>query len=227
MTVHRPQEQKTIAYYRVSTQKQGQSGLGLEAQQACIERHVQSHDLTLIATYTEVETGTSKRQRTEISRAIAHAKAENAVLLIAKLDRLSRNLHFVTGLLESGVQFVACDMPHANTLTIQLLAVMAEHEAKATSQRTKEALAAAKSRGTKLGSPRPMTEETRALGRAILRQEAREGYANVRGYIETLRENGMALRAIADRLNGEGFRTRQGKDWTAVQVTRVLQRYSE
>ncbi len=215
---------RAVAYYRVSTQKQGQSGLGLEAQQTCVERYAEAQGLTLIATYTEVETGTGKRRRIEIQNAIKRAKAENAVLLIAKLDRLSRNLHFVTGLLESRVNFVACDMPHANTLTIQLLAVMAEHEARLISQRTKEALAAAKARGTKLGSPQPMPEEVRALGRAALRQEAQEATSKVRGYVFALREQGHSLRQIAAKLNADGFTTRQGKQWSAVQVSRVLLR---
>lgn len=152
---------KAVIYYRVSREKQAQSGLGLEAQAASVTAFVQQRGLEVVAEYTEVETGTSKKRRTEIFRAIEHAQREGAILLIAKLDRLSRNLHFVSGLLESGVKFTAVDMPEANHLTIQLMAVMAEHEAKAISTRTKEALKAAKVRGVRLGSPKPMPEEVR------------------------------------------------------------------
>jgi len=127
---------KAVIYYRVSREKQAQSGLGLEAQAASVATFVRQRGLEVVAEYTEVETGTSKKRRTEIFRAIEHAQREGAILLIAKLDRLSRNLHFVSGLLESGVKFTAVDMPEANNLTIQLMAVLAEHEAKAISTRT-------------------------------------------------------------------------------------------
>ncbi len=216
--------EKAVAYFRVSTQKQGYSGLGLEAQEHSVTQYAQSRGLDIVARYTELESGTGKRRRTEIYRAIAQAKAEGAVLLIAKLDRLSRNLHFVTGLLESQVDFIAVDIPEANRLTIQLMAVLAEHEARATSARTKEALAAAKRRGVRLGSPQPMTEEVRALGRATQQEAARDAYTNVSDYIALMRDKEMSLRAIARKLTESGFKTRTGKEWNAVQVSRVLSR---
>lgn len=213
---------KAVTYYRVSREKQAQSGLGLEAQAAAVTAFVSQRGLEVVAQYTEVETGTSKKRRTEIFKAIEHAQREGAILLIAKLDRLSRNLHFVSGLLESGVRFMAVDMPEANNLTIQLMAVMAEHEAKAISTRTKEALQAAKTRGVRLGSPTPMTEDVRARGRETVREAFVEAYKRQYGYIALMRERGLSLRVIADRLNREGYRTRSGSDWTPVQVSRVL-----
>lgn len=213
---------KAIIYYRVSREKQAQSGLGLEAQAASVTAFVKQRGLKTVAEYTEVETGTSKKRRTEIFKAIEHAQREGAILLIAKLDRLSRNLHFVSGLLESGVRFTAVDMPEANNLTIQLMAVMAEHETKAISTRTKEALKAAKVRGVRLGSPKPMIEEVRVKGREEVSKRFKDAYRRNYGYIRLMRESGLSLRAIAARLNEEGYRTRTGSEWTAVQVSRVL-----
>ncbi|MDP9766633.1 recombinase family protein [Deinococcus enclensis] len=213
---------KAVIYYRVSREKQAQSGLGLEAQAAAVTTFVRQRGLEAVAEYTEVETGTSKKRRTEIFKAIEHAQREGAILLIAKLDRLSRNLHFVSGLLESGVKFTAVDMPEANNLTIQLMAVMAEHEAKSISTRTKEALQAAKARGVRLGSPNPLTDDVRAKGREAVSRGFRDAYRRDYGYIYLMRERGLALRTIATRLNEEGHRTRSGSLWTAVQVSRVL-----
>jgi DNA invertase Pin-like site-specific DNA recombinase len=213
---------RAVIYYRVSREKQAQSGLGLEAQATSVAAFVGQRGLEVVAEYTEVETGTSKKRRIEIFRAIEHAQREGAILLIAKLDRLSRNLHFVSGLLESGVRFTAVDMPEANNLTIQIMAVMAEHEAKAISTRTKEALKAAKARGIRLGSPKPMTEEVRALGREKVSQAFLEAYQRLHGYIRLMKESGLSLRAIATTLNKEGYRTRSGTLWGPVQVSRVL-----
>lgn len=213
---------KSVAYFRVSREKQAQSGLGLEAQRAAVGAFANQRGLEVVAQYTEVETGTSKKRRTEIFKAIEYAQREGAVLLIAKLDRLSRNLHFVSGLLESGVRFTAVDMPEANNLTIQLMAVLAEHEAKAISTRTKEALQAAKARGITLGSPRPMTDEVRAKGREKVRENFQRVYRANYGYIRLMRDSGLSLRAIAERLNAEGSRTRQGHLWSPVLVSRVL-----
>ncbi|ADV66421.1 recombinase family protein [Deinococcus maricopensis] len=217
---------KAIAYFRVSREKQAQSGLGLEAQAAAVTAFVQQRGYDVVAEYTEVETGTSRKRRIAIHRAIEHAKREGAVLLIAKLDRLSRNLHFVSGLMESGVRFTAVDMPEANHLSIQIMAVMAEQEARAISTRTREALTAAKARGVKLGSPKPMTEMVRAKGREAVSQAFREAYRREYGYISLMRKSGMSLRAIAARLNQEGLRTRSGSEWTAVQVSRILNKFA-
>jgi DNA invertase Pin-like site-specific DNA recombinase len=154
-----PAATKIVAYYRVSTKKQGKSGLGLEGQQTTVAEYVRQHAGNLIAEYVEVETGKSK-DRPELLKAIAHAKRSKATLVVAKLDRLARNVAFTSALMESSIDFVACDNPHANRFTIHILAAVAEHEAEQISQRTKAALAAAKRRGVKLGSAPPW-----ALGR--------------------------------------------------------------
>lgn len=145
---------KVVAYYRVSTKQQGKSGLGLDGQKAAVCDYVTRDGGTILAEYTEVETGKSK-DRPELLKAVAHAKRAKAVLLVAKLDRLARNVAFTSALMESGVDFVACDNPHANKFTIHILAAVAEHEAEQISLRTKAALQAAKRRGVKLGSARP------------------------------------------------------------------------
>ena len=145
---------KLIVYTRVSTERQGQSGLGLEAQDAAIARYVTAVGGEVTARYVEVESG-KRADRPELAKALAHAKRIKGRLVVAKLDRLARNVAFVSALMESGVDFVACDNPHANRLTIHILAAVAEDEARRISERTRAALAAAKARGVKLGSARP------------------------------------------------------------------------
>ena len=141
-----------VAYYRVSTDKQSRSGLGLEAQRAAVEAHVAGARGAVAAGFIEVESG-RKKDRPQLAAALAAARAHRAVLVIAKLDRLARNVHFVSGLMESGVEFVAADMPTVNRLTVHILAAVAEEEARMISARTKAALAAAKARGVRLGNP--------------------------------------------------------------------------
>ena len=214
-----------IAYYRVSTQKQGRSGLGLGAQRSAVAAFAAARGLQLVAEFKEVETGTSKRLRTTIFDAIEAAKEHDAVLLIAKLDRLSRNLHFVTGLMESGVRFVACDMPDVNDMTIHIMAAVAQAEARAISERTKAALQTARERGVQLGKPENLTAEAQRKGADANREAAATAYRKVAGYIHTLRTQGLSLRAIAARLNEEGHRTRRGKVWRVSQVQNVLAKY--
>jgi DNA invertase Pin-like site-specific DNA recombinase len=183
--------------------------------------------LTLVSPageFTEIETGTNKRQRPKLQAAIAAAKAHDAVLLIAKLDRLARNVHFITGLQESGVKFVAVDMPEANELTVQILAVMAQHEAKMISERTKAALGAAKARGVKLGSPDNLTDQAQQAGQVANKEQARRAYQKLRGYIQMMRDTGMSYLAIARKLNDEGNRTRTGKEFQAMTIKRILER---
>jgi len=139
-----------VPYYRVSTQRQGASGLGLEAQKFAVENFLNAHRGELLAEFTEVESG-KRKTRPQLEAALAMCKREKAILVIAKRDRLARNLHFISGLMESGVDFVAVDNPTANRLTVQILAAVAEDEARRISERTKAALARAKERGTELG----------------------------------------------------------------------------
>lgn len=138
--------QKLVAYYRVSTAKQGASGLGLEGQEAAVAGYARATHGTLLRAYTEIETG-KRVDRPELAKALSDCKHSKAVLVIAKLDRLARNVHFLSGLMEAGVEFVCCDMPSANRLTLHILAAVAEDEAKRISERTKVALAAYKARG--------------------------------------------------------------------------------
>jgi DNA invertase Pin-like site-specific DNA recombinase len=218
---------KAIAYYRVSTQRQGQSGLGLEGQRASVEQYAKANNLSIIEDYTEVETGTNKRNRVEIEKAIASAKRNRATLLIAKLDRLSRSVSFTAALMDSGAKFVAVDMPQANDLTIHILAAVAQAEAKAISERTKAALAAAKARGVVLGNPANLTNEARQKGRESQRHDARQDYHQITGYVKLLRKQGdpaTSYDKIAKRLNAEGHRTRQGKPFQAMTVYRIVQR---
>lgn len=226
---------KTIAYYRVSTRKQGRSGLGLEGQKAAVSQHIEQHGGKLVFEYTEIETGKSKT-RPELLKAVAHAKRAKARLVVAKLDRLARNVAFTSALMESNVDFVACDNPHANKFTIHILAAVAEHEAEQISQRTKAALAVAKRRGVKLGSARPGHWDGREHKRreglrkarvaaANARSEAAETeYADLVPMLTDLREQGYSLQEIADELNAMGHTTRRQKPWNRMQVSRVLKR---
>jgi DNA invertase Pin-like site-specific DNA recombinase len=213
-----------VAYYRVSTARQGQSGLGLEAQQHAVKQYAARAGLGIVETFTEVETGTRKRERPVIKQAIEYARANNAVLVIAKLDRLARNVSFVSKLMESGVQFVAVDMPQANTLTIHIMAALAEYEAKLISERTKAALEAAKARGLKLGKPENLTSDAQSKGAAANRQRAISAQQQATGYARDMRKQGLGYAAIAERLNNNGFSTRQGKNYKAMTVKRMLDR---
>jgi DNA invertase Pin-like site-specific DNA recombinase len=141
-----------VAYYRVSTDQQGRSGLGLEAQREAVRSYLNGGNWTLADEVTEVESG-KRNDRPELDRALGLCRLYGATLVVAKLDRLARNVAFISKLMESGVDFEAVDFPQANRLTIHILAVVAEHEAAMISQRTKAALAAAKARGVKPGNP--------------------------------------------------------------------------
>jgi DNA invertase Pin-like site-specific DNA recombinase len=227
MKTHR----KIVAYIRVSTQKQGESGLGLEAQQAAIEHFRMSEQGMLVREYREIETG-KRADRPELLKALAHAKRTESTLVIAKLDRLARNVLFTASLMDSGVEFIACDNPYANRLTIHILAAVAEDEARRISQRTKDALAAYKARGGKLGAARDgakrLTAEHGIRGRAraaaVHRQGAIQAYADLAGTVCDLRRAGKSHQSIAEALNAEGHTTRRGKPWSGVQVMRLLRR---
>ena len=221
---------KVVAYRRVSTAKQGASGLGLEAQDKAITDHVAATGGKLVASYTEVESG-KRSDRPELAKALKHAERAGATLVVAKLDRLSRNVAFLAALMEAKVPFVACDNPHATPFTIHILAAVAEHEAAAISSRTKAALAAYKARGGKLGAHlvgSPLTDSHRAKGRATANaRQARDAvavYSDLLPEVRKQRAEGRTLQAIADHLNGDGHTTRTGKPWNKVQVKRVLER---
>jgi DNA invertase Pin-like site-specific DNA recombinase len=224
---------KLIAYYRVSTKEQGESGLGLEAQTAAVEAYAKGIGATILRSYREVETG-KRSDRPELTKALTDAKRSKATLCIAKLDRLARNVAFTANLMESGVEFVACDNPHANRLTIHILAAVAEDEAKRISDRTKAALAAYKCRGGSLGAHRPNARRLKGgthlegarKGAMVSKALADDAYADLKPSMVEWRSAGLSLRGIASKLNSEGHTTRRGQPWNAMQVKRVLERTS-
>jgi DNA invertase Pin-like site-specific DNA recombinase len=214
-----------IAYYRVSTQKQGVSGLGLEAQRAAVLNFISG--APLVAEYTEIESG-KKNNREQLTAAIAHAKQIGATLVIAKLDRLSRNAGFIFNLRDSGVDFICADLPEANTLTIGIFAVMAQHEREMISKRTKEALAAKKQREPdwQAGTPANLTPEATRRSIVVRQQNALTDENNVKAaaLAKSAREQGATLTDIAALLNKKGFKTRRGNMFIAKSVQRLLEK---
>lgn len=217
-----------IAYYRVSTDRQGKSGLGLDAQRKAVADFLNGGNWSLIADFTEVESG-KRNDRPKLAEALALCRVHNATLVIAKLDRLARNVAFIANLMDSSVDFVACDFPQANRLTVHVLAAVAEHEREMISQRTKAALAMAKARGTKLGGVRagalPDAALGRSLGRAARSCKALKRAIDLFPVINSLRAEGASsLRQIADKLNERRIPAARGGEWSAVQVARVIAR---
>jgi len=215
---------KFVAYYRVSTDKQGQSGLGLDAQREAVARHIGQAEL--VAEFTEVESG-RKNDREQLAHALSLAKRTKATLVIAKLDRLARNVHFISGLLESSVPFVCADMPEADRTFLQMMAVFAEWEARKISERTKAALAQVKAQGRQLGCPTP--EVGSALGIAKIQAKA-DRYAERVGPLvqDIVRKSGACtLRDIAAALTARGVETPRGNiNWNPSQVSNLLKRIS-
>jgi DNA invertase Pin-like site-specific DNA recombinase len=211
-----------VAYYRVSTARQGQSGLGLEAQQAAVRAYLPATS-RILAEYIEVESG-RKNKRPQLLAAMAQAKQAGATLLVAKLDRLARNLAFLTALMESRVRFKAVDMPSADEFTIHVLGAVAEKEAKAISQRTRDALAAKKARGHTLGTPANLTNVHRAKGVQVRQERAASSLANVQAaqLASLYRSMGWSLRKIAAQLNATGYRTVRGFNFNAAGIQRLL-----
>jgi DNA invertase Pin-like site-specific DNA recombinase len=217
--------QKYVLYYRVSTQRQGRSGLGLEAQQAAVQAFLAGRDAQVIGEYREIESG-RKSNRQQLAAAMLMCRMTNSVLLIAKLDRLARDVHFL-GLEKSGIEFVAADMPFANRLTIGIMALVAEEEAKAISARTKAALAARKARDLPLGNIATLRPADRAgveRAQSAWSKKAADHAAMVLPAIQEMRTSGMSLRATARDLAKRGFTTVRGGEWTAAQVSAVLRR---
>ncbi len=211
---------KYIAYYRLSVLKKNQTQYGIEVQKKAVEKFVNGHEL--IAEYTEYETGTSKRKRIEIFKAIEHCKVigSDVTLVIAKLDRLSRSVAFTSALMESGINFVAVDNPHASPMTIQILSVIAEFEAKAIATRVLAGLAIAKQKGVVLGTPENLTDKSRENSIIKRRQQARENENNIRAstVIALLRKANMRYAGIANLLNADNFRTSKGNYFTPCSV---------
>jgi DNA invertase Pin-like site-specific DNA recombinase len=206
-----------VAYYRVSTVQQGQSGLGLEAQKTAVEAYLNGGKWNLIGEFVEVESG-KRKNRPQLNAALALCKKQKATLVIAKLDRLARNLHFISGLMESRIEFLAVDNPTANRLTVQILAAVAEEEARAISSRTKVALASAKARGVILG------KYGAKLGKAN-HEKAMQGAHDLKATINSLKAKGVtSTRGIADALNTQKIVTPQGKLWHKTSVHRLLKR---
>lgn len=211
---------KYVAYYRVSTDKQGRSGLGLESQRNLVAAYADD----IVADYTEVESGKNDA-RPQLSAALEHARKIGASILIAKIDRLSRDAAFLLQLRKSGVDIVAADMPHAGTLEFGVRAVVAQHEREEISRRTKAALHAARLRGTRLGSPRPHIGS--AIGNAKQAATADAFAGRIKLIVDDLKAAGVtSLLAIASALNDRGISTARGGAWHATTVRNVLSRAS-
>lgn len=216
---------KYVAYYRVSTQKQGRSGLGLEAQQEMVKNFIRQNGGQIVAEYQEVESGKND-ERPQLIRAMRHAHVVGGKLLVGKLDRLSRDLHFITSLQKSHVDFIVADMPNCDSFTINIYGALAQREREMISERTKAGLAAAKARGVKLGKPENLTQAASDKGRIASRQLRTEKAARfaemVHPRIEELRNEGLSLRSIATKLDNEHFKTARGGKWTAPSVRNIL-----
>lgn len=221
-----------IPYYRVSTDRQGKSGLGLEAQEACIRTKAQQETATILASYTEVESGTHS-DRPELQKAMAHARRAKATLVIAKLDRLSRDATFLLTVRDSPADVLFCDLPEippgaAGKMMIGMWALLAEYEAGVISERTKAALAAYKARGGKLGTPANLTpaaiKKGQEAAKKLHQQAARTAYTDLEPVLLEQRAAGQSFRQIASYLNSQGYLTRNDKPWNHTQVKRVLGR---
>jgi DNA invertase Pin-like site-specific DNA recombinase len=222
---------KFVSYLCVSTDKQGRSGLGLEAQRDAVSRYLNGGRWRRVAEYVEVESG-KRNSRPQLQAAISHAKATGAKLIIARLDRLAHNLHFVSSLQEGAVDFVAADMPDANRLTVHIIAAVAEAVGRTISENTKTALAAAKARGLKLGNP----NGARALrGKQVgnadavakIKANAAQRAADLRSIVDDIRRSGITtMRSIANELHTRGIQAPRGGTWHPTAVARLLNRLS-
>ena len=206
-----------VAYFRVSTDRQGRSGLGLDAQQKAVTDYLNGGNWELVGQFTEIEGG-NRNDRPELQKALAVCRKQKAKLIIAKLDRLSRNLAFIAALMDAGVEFTAVDNPHANKLTIHILAAVAQHEREMIGERTRAALQAAKARGVKLG--RNAAERLAPQ----FQQEAAQRAEALRPLLTELKAEGLTIRRIAARLNDRGVKTPLGGRWHGQSVVRLFKR---
>jgi DNA invertase Pin-like site-specific DNA recombinase len=222
---------RAVAYLRVSTDRQAASGLGLEAQRAAVDAFCHDRGAHKIEEFVEIESGRVKA-RPVLEFAIERARGSGATLVIARLDRLARNVAFIANLLESGVEFTACDVPSANRLTLHVLAAVAEEEARAISERTKAALAAAKARGVLLGASNPRCRNLpadaahrgRIAARVARRDRRDEALRRVSTKLLELHAKGFSRRRIAQELNADHRRTSTGNNWTSSTVRNALER---
>jgi len=226
---------KAWAYYRCSRRSQKISGLGLAAQRAAVEAFASSNGFEIVGSFEDVESG-KRDDRPELAKCLACARRSQGTVLVAKLDRMSRSVSFLSRLLDSRTPFIAVDNPHCNELTVHLLAAVAQWERKAISDRTRQSLVAARLRGQKLGSQRPGhwdgREERRRFGgrkggqvaARVHRKAADDAYSDIAPQMHQMRRSGMTLQAIADALNIQGQTTRRGCPWNTTQVLRVLRR---
>lgn len=213
-----------VSYIRVSTQQQGRSGLGLDAQRNAVADYASSTPSHILQEFVEVETGKGANaldRRPQLRAALALCRKEGATLLIAKLDRLARNVAFIAGLLESNIEFVAVDMPNANKTMLHIHSVMAEWERDQISARTREALAAAKARGVRLGSAGPANLRSNTEARQAL---ANDFAVRLRPLITALLNSGFSQRAAVQKLNETGVKAPRGGRWSLVQLQRALKR---
>jgi len=213
---------KYVAYYRVSTKNQGLSGLGLDSQKTLVEKFVGCNDC-IIESFTEIESG-KKVNRIELNKAIESAKKNNCTLIVAKLDRLSRNVSFLFALRDSGLKILFADMPSANELQIGIMAVIAESERKTISERTKNALAEKKKQGVQLGNPQNLDQNARIKGAQAMKTKSKENPNNKKAaaLANVLRSSGLSFDKIADQLNESGFKTSKNKEFTRMQVSRLI-----
>ena len=213
-----------VAYFRVSTQKQGRSGLGLDAQKQAVNDYLQQFGGELVAEFMEVESG-KRPDRPEFTKAADYAELSNATLLVAKLDRLSRDLHFVTSLQKRGIKFKLCDLPEIDNLTIHILAAMAEHEARMISVRTKQAMQEAIKRGVVMGNPKLAIQRNRNVSNANTKRttEQSQWQGKILKVIEHLEqtEKLTTCKAIADELNRRGLETARGGLFSVPIVSRI------
>lgn len=215
-----------VAYIRVSTPRQGQSGLGLEAQQETIAQEVKKS--VVLAEFREIETGTRKRRRTEIYKAIDLCKQEGAILILAKLDRLARDVEFVMAVMNADIEVFFCDFPSANKFTIAIMAAVAEYEATRISTTTSASLQAKKRRGEPMGSPNIKNLQPLATAAATkVRLELQTPNKKVSGYIRSLKANGKTYKEIADILNKENYRTTRSKRFSPKNVEVISKRKTQ